>query len=132
MEQCSVSISGASAWPANESRAWTGDESLNRKTLIESEVLAARLPAIRGTLDVTILGKEGCHLCELVEEEVRSMKEGINSLTVVDIGKDRRLHDKYWMRIPVVTVGGNEVFEAKMMDPEGRWRGTLPSLLAGP
>lgn len=81
---------------------------------------------------VVIFGKEGCHLCDAVEAEIRSM-EGIGAgLSVVDIGRDPALHERYWMRVPVVTVGGREVFEAKMMDLEGRWKQRLPSLLRGP
>jgi hypothetical protein len=66
-----------------------------------------------------------------VEAEIRSMKGVRADVTVVDIDKDPALHDRYWMRIPVVTVGGKDVFEAKMMDLEGRWKKRLPSLLEG-
>ena len=78
---------------------------------------------------MVILGKEGCHLCEAVEAEVRRVA-GIR-VEVVDVGRDPELHDRYWLRVPVVTVRGREVFEAKMMDLEGRWKGRLPSLLRG-
>ena len=79
-----------------------------------------------------VFSKEGCHLCEAVEAEIRSM-EGVNTrLTVVDIEKDRALQAKYWARIPVISMGGSEVFEASMMDLEGRWRNRLRSILAGP
>ena len=65
----------------------------------------------------------------MVEAEIRSM-EGIGTtLTVVDIDSDPALHDKYRMRLPVVTAGGKEVFEAKMIDPQGRWKVLLRSLL---
>lgn len=80
-------------------------------------------------LEVVILGKEGCHLCEVVEAEIRSMKEIKAKLTVIDIDRNPALQAKYGLRIPVVTVGGKDIFEAKMMDPEGRWRMRLPSLL---
>ncbi len=80
-------------------------------------------------MDAVIFSREGCHLCEAVEAEIRSMKEVAVNLTVVDIDKDWALHDEYVLRIPVVLVGGKEVFEAKMMDPAGSWRGLLPRLL---
>lgn len=85
------------------------------------------MPA-KQALEVVIFRKEGCHLCEVLEAEIRLMKD-IKSLTVVDIDGDPALHDRYLLRIPVVTVGGREVFEAKIMDPEGKWRKRLPSLL---
>jgi Glutaredoxin-like domain (DUF836) len=80
---------------------------------------------------VVVYGKEGCHLCDDVEAEIRSLAESGGGLTVVDIEKDLTLKKKYWMRIPVVTVGGREVFEARMMDLEGKWRKRLPALLKG-
>ena len=89
------------------------------------------MPATEGTPEVVVFRKEGCHLCDAVEEEIRSENDIGASLTTVDIDGDAALHDAYWMRVPVVTVGGREVFEAKMMDLEGRWRERLPSLLKG-
>ncbi len=79
--------------------------------------------------EVELLGKDGCHLCEAVEAEIRSMKGMGARLTVIDIGKDQALHDKYWLKVPVVIVGGREVFDATMMDPAGRWRERLSFLL---
>ncbi|TLX98368.1 MAG: glutaredoxin family protein [Thaumarchaeota archaeon] len=64
----------------------------------------ARLPETRGALEVVLFSKSGCHLCEAVEAEIRSMATIGTSLTVVDIYEDSVLHDKYWMRIPVVRV----------------------------
>ena len=75
------------------------------------------------------MAKGGCHLCDLVEAEIRSMRGVEAMLTVVDIDSDQALRDSYWIRVPVVTVGGKEVFEAKMMDPDGRWRERLTLLL---
>ncbi len=82
--------------------------------------------------EVVMYGKEGCHLCEAVEAQIRAAKEIGMDLTVADIDKDPALHDRYWLRIPVVAVKGREVFEAKMMDPAGNWKDRLLSLLAAP
>lgn len=82
------------------------------------------------TLDVTVFGRSGCHLCDIVEAEIRSMKEIKANLVIIDIEGNPTLHDRYWMRIPVVAVRGREVFEARMMDLDGRWKGRLPSLLS--
>jgi hypothetical protein len=87
------------------------------------------LPAKGGAREVVILSKNGCHLCEAVESEIRSMAVMGTSLTVVDIDQDSALHDRYWLRVPVVRVGGEDVFEAKMMDQEGRWKKSLADLL---
>ena len=83
-------------------------------------------------LKVVILSKGGCHLCDVVEAEIRSMRPFRISLTVIDIDDDPEVHDKYWLRVPVVTVDGEDVFEAKMMDPRGKWKKRLPYLLKVP
>ena len=72
--------------------------------------------------------KTDCHLCELVEAELRSTRVAFE-LTTVNIETNRETYDKYWMKIPVVTIGGREVFEARMMDWHGEWRRLLRSLL---
>lgn len=80
--------------------------------------------------EVTIFSKKGCHLCEAVEEEVRSVEDTSISLTVVDIEGDPTLQAGYLTRVPVVTVGGKEVLDANMMDVGGRWRKTLAGAFA--
>jgi len=80
--------------------------------------------------EVVIFGRKGCHLCETVEAEIRSIKEIKISLTVVDIDRDPALQAKYLTRVPVVVVGGRETFEAKMMDIEGEWKEKLIATLA--
>ncbi|MDV3243825.1 MAG: glutaredoxin family protein [Nitrososphaerales archaeon] len=76
----------------------------------------ARSPATGGARKVVLLSKRGCHLCEAVEAEIRSMTVVGAALTVVNIDEDSVLHDKYWLRVPVVRVEGEDVFEARMMD----------------
>jgi len=82
-------------------------------------------------MEVLVFGKEGCHLCDLVEAEIRSMKRLRADMTVVDIDDDEAYYARYWTRIPVVVVDGREVFEAKDMDQGGGWKKSLSALLAG-
>jgi hypothetical protein len=66
---------------------------------------------------VTVVSKEGCHLCETVVSGLRSLSSRYGfEVRVLDISEDRELHDAYYLRIPVVKVEGKEVFEAKDMD----------------
>lgn len=81
------------------------------------------------TFDVVIFSKAGCHLCEQVEGEIRSTKGAQINLKVVDIDQDPSLQARYLTRVPVVTVDGREVFEARMMDADGRWRERLAGAL---
>ncbi len=87
------------------------------------------MPPTKTEWEVVILSKKGCHLCEAVESEVRSMGVTEPSLKVVNIDEDPALHDAYWHRIPVVRIKGEDVFEAKMMDREGEWKNILSRLL---
>ena len=79
--------------------------------------------------EVLVLGKPGCHLCESVETELRCIDTVAPRLRVVNIDSNRALYDRYQLRIPIVTVGGEAVFEASMMDPEGGWKDKLRQLL---
>lgn len=94
----------------------------------ESESTAQE-PAREVGRKVTIFSKKGCHLCEVVEAEVRSMTFIGTSLTVEYIDEDSVLYDRYWLRVPVVRVGDVDVFEAKMMDQGREWKKRLAHLL---
>ena len=62
--------------------------------------------------EVTLYAKPGCHLCE----EARAVLDGVRAetpfeLREVDVSLDPALHRRYGERIPVVEVGGQELFE---------------------
>ena len=78
---------------------------------------------------VSVLRREGCHLCDSVESLIRSLRLTGLSVEVIDVDRDSTLQNSYGLRVPVVVIGGREVFEAKVMDVEGRWRGRLATLL---
>ncbi len=62
---------------------------------------------------VTVVSKEGCHLCEKVIEALRPISSRQDfELRVLDINEDEALHDKYFLTIPVVLVHGRQVFDA--------------------
>jgi Glutaredoxin-like domain (DUF836) len=79
--------------------------------------------------EVVLLSKKGCHLCEAVEAEIRGLRRSTIRLRILDIDEDPALRDKYWLTIPVVRLGGVDVFDARMMDPSGDWKGKLTNLL---
>jgi len=78
---------------------------------------------------VLLLGKPGCHLCETVEAELRSVRGLSARLIVVDVDTDRTLYDRYLLRIPIVTVDGEVIFEGSMMDLRGEWKEKLLAAL---
>lgn len=82
--------------------------------------------------EVTVLSKEGCHLCEKVIRVLLSLASRYRfSLRVLDIESDRELHDRYWMEIPAVLVDGRVVFDAKDISLDGSYEKKL-ELLVGP
>lgn len=67
---------------------------------------------------VTLIGKPGCHLCEVARDVVaRVCEETGAEWEERDINKDEELYRKYWEQIPVVLVGG-EQHDFWRVDPE--------------
>lgn len=58
---------------------------------------------------VTLVGRPGCHLCEVAREVVARVADEVGAgWTECNIDVDEDLHDRYWDRIPVVLVDGAE------------------------
>jgi hypothetical protein len=81
---------------------------------------------------VTLVTKEGCSLCRKVEE-VLSASAPTNhyQIELRSLEEEPELMRKYALRIPVVILGGAEVFEAKDMDLAGLWKRRLERIVAG-
>ena len=61
---------------------------------------------------LTLYGKPDCHLCEEAQDVLRRLRTELGfELSEVDITTDDALHRAYFERIPVVTLGGEELFE---------------------
>ena len=64
---------------------------------------------------VIVYSKPGCHLCEAVISILAelSKKKRTFELTVIDITKDESILEKYFLTIPVVSVDGQDVYDAE-------------------
>ena len=63
-------------------------------------------------MTVTIYTRVGCHLCEEAERVVRAEQaDGGFRLELVDIDRDPELARRYGVRVPVVALEGEELFE---------------------
>ncbi len=61
---------------------------------------------------VTVYTRAGCHLCEEAERVVREEQAaGGFRLELVDIDRDPELARRYGVRVPVVAVDGQDLFE---------------------
>ncbi len=66
---------------------------------------------IKRTFNVVLYGRQGCHLCDQVEQRIRRVgAEFPLTLRVVNIESDAHLHEKYMLTIPVVEIDGEEAF----------------------
>jgi glutaredoxin len=62
---------------------------------------------------VTLFTREGCGLCEDAHRLLVKLEREIRfTLEVVDIDRNMEVHDRYWLRIPVVLVDGAEAAAA--------------------
>ena len=74
-------------------------------------------------LEVTLYQRAGCHLCEIALAQLEEMKRVHDfELTQVDIESRDELHALYLERIPVIALGGVELydFEIDRADLESR------------
>ena len=63
-------------------------------------------------MTVTLYTRAGCHLCEEAER-VLAAERAVTAfrLELVDIDRDPELRLRYGVRVPVVAVDGEELFE---------------------
>ena len=65
---------------------------------------------------VTVISKRGCHICEDVAKSVQSLSSRYGfELKVLDINGDNALHDRYFLRVPVILADDREVFDARAL-----------------
>jgi glutaredoxin len=61
---------------------------------------------------VTLYSKPDCHLCAQAREVLLGLQPDLAfELREVDISSEESLHRAYFERIPVVALGGEELFE---------------------
>ena len=61
---------------------------------------------------VTLYGRPGCHLCDDARAALERVRAGVPfALEERDITQDDALHRAYLVRIPVICLDGEELFE---------------------
>ena len=60
-------------------------------------------------LPLRVYSRQGCHLCELLIEELLPMVRDKLAVEVVDIADDADLEARYGTRIPVLEFGGQTI-----------------------
>jgi len=61
-------------------------------------------------IEITLYTKEGCHLCEVVKNDLAALKTNYPHLAYqlheIDITQDKALFKKYCLTIPVLKIEG--------------------------
>jgi glutaredoxin len=61
---------------------------------------------------VVLYTRLGCHLCEEAERVLREERAAVGfELELVDVDRDPELARRYGVRVPVVTLDGEDLFE---------------------
>ena len=58
---------------------------------------------------IVVYSRQGCHLCEVLIEELSPMVRGRLELEIRDIDSDPEWHERFWQDIPVVEHGGEVI-----------------------
>jgi thiol-disulfide isomerase/thioredoxin len=67
---------------------------------------------------MTFYYREGCHLCEAFDEELQILQQQRHfEFERVDVDTSADLAEKYGLRVPVLTCGGEVICES-FLDPE--------------
>jgi hypothetical protein len=61
-----------------------------------------------------VFSRQGCHLCELLVEELVSRVRGQAAVDVVDVDRDAALCERYGLRVPVVALEGRVLCEYRL------------------
>ena len=72
---------------------------------------------------IEVLSKPGCHLCERVIENLRTLeKQNPFELKIVDITEDEILYKNYMLKIPVIRLDEKDVLEVEAIaHPSDSW-----------
>jgi hypothetical protein len=58
---------------------------------------------------LVVYGRPGCHLCEILTEELEPLVGGRLPIRHVDVTGDAELERRYGLRVPVVVCGEQEL-----------------------
>ena len=65
-------------------------------------------------MEVVIYGRDGCHLCDLLHEEVEAIARGRVRVSVVDVDASPELASRYGDRVPVLCCAGEEICQYQL------------------
>jgi len=64
--------------------------------------------------ELIVYTRRGCHLCELLIEELMPLTRGRARLRLCDVDRDAALVERYGLRVPVLEADGEVLCEARL------------------
>lgn len=64
--------------------------------------------------EFVVYSRPGCHLCEILIEELLPLLRGAATVSVRNIDDDPALVESYGLRIPVVVLGDREICQFEL------------------
>lgn len=64
--------------------------------------------------ELLVYTRRGCHLCELMIEELMPLVRGRARVHLCDVDRDPELTERYGLRVPVLEADGQVLSEAKL------------------
>ena len=72
-----------------------------------------------GLHQVIVYSRKGCHLCEIVKEQLLKLsRRGTFTWQEVDVDTNRELQREYNDQVPVVFIDGRKAFKYRMDEQE--------------
>ena len=80
---------------------------------------AVRLPRAE-PMELVLYGRDGCHLCDQMLEELAECLRGRQSVRVVDVDSSPALRERHGLKVPVLELDGEEVCHGRLSGPAAR------------
>lgn len=64
--------------------------------------------------ELTVYTRRGCHLCEVLIEELMPLTRGRVRIHLRDVDRDPELVERYGLRVPVLEADGRVLCEARL------------------
>ena len=58
---------------------------------------------------LTLYHRPNCHLCDAMLAEIRTLYADSLEIQLVNVESDESLHERYWLKIPVLAAGEREI-----------------------
>lgn len=72
-----------------------------------------------GQPEVVVYSRKGCHLCEIVKEQVQKLSRRTSfTWREVDVDSDRELQRLYNDEVPVIFINGRKAFKYRLNEQE--------------